>query len=56
MVDYKAQVKHLREHYIRFPLDLRPDMLAAFKIKCEENGTTPTTEIKKFIAKYIRTV
>lgn len=49
---YAAQQKHLRTKYVRFPLDLKPDVLEAFKLKCKENGTTPTTEIKKFISNY----
>ncbi len=49
---YAAQQKHLRTKYVRFPLDLKPDVLEAFKTKCKENGTTPTTEIKKFISNY----
>lgn len=49
---YKAQAKSLRKNYVRFPLDLKPEVLATFKAKCAERGTTPTTEIKKFIAKY----
>ena len=49
---YSAQVKHLRTHYTRFTLDLCPDVLEAFKVACKNNGTTPTTEIKKFIASY----
>ena len=28
------------------------EMAEAFKEKCADNGTTPTTEIKKFIAAY----
>ena len=50
---YAAQQKHLRTKYVRFPLDLKPDVLEAFKLKCKENGTTPTTEIKKFISNYL---
>ncbi len=50
--DYSAQEKHIRKHYARFPLDLRPEVLEEFKKACKENGTTPTTEIKKFIASY----
>lgn len=49
---YKAQQKYNRAHYVRFPLDLKPDVLEAFKKACVKNGTTPTTEIKKFIARY----
>lgn len=34
------------ENYVRFPLDLRPEVLEAFRAACEKNGTKPTTEIK----------
>lgn len=50
---YKAQQKHLREKYVRFSLDLKPDILKAFRNACELQGTKPTTEIKKFINQYI---
>lgn len=50
---YVSQQKHLRSKYIRFPLDLKPDVLDAFKAKCESLGTTPTTELKKFINQFI---
>lgn len=50
---YAPQIKNLRTKYVRFPLDLKPDVLEAFKAKCSENGTTPTTEIKAFIKRYI---
>lgn len=50
---YKAQIKHLQTHYVRFPLNLRPKELEEFKSKCKANNTTPTTEIKKFIKSYI---
>nr|DAJ00677.1 MAG TPA: hypothetical protein [Caudoviricetes sp.]DAO88594.1 MAG TPA: alpha,alpha-trehalase [Caudoviricetes sp.] len=43
----------MRKNYVRFPLDLRPEVLEAFRAACEKNGTKPTTEIKKFIAEYI---
>lgn len=52
---YSAQQKHLRANYVRFPLDLKPDILEQFKAKCHEHGTTPTAEIKKFIAEYCKT-
>lgn len=52
---YKTQIKNLRKNYVRFPLDLKPDALEAFRAACAANGTTPTTEIKKFIADYTRT-
>jgi len=50
---YKAQQKHLREKYVRFSLDLKPNVLEAFRNACEHCGTKPTTEIKKFINQYI---
>lgn len=50
---YTRQAAYNRKNYVRFPLDLRPEILAAFKAKCEENDTKPTTEIKKFISAYI---
>ena len=50
---YATQAKSIRKNYVRFPLDLKPDILQQFKDKCKENGTTPTTEIKKFINHYI---
>lgn len=53
--DYSAQKKHIRTHYVRFPLDLRPEMLEEFKKICSDNNTTPTTEIKKFITAYCET-
>ena len=51
---YQSQMKNLRKNYVRFPLDLKPDVLTAFKAACSANGTTPTSEIKKFIAAYIQ--
>lgn len=50
---YKSQIKNLRKNYVRFPLDLKPEVLEAFRAACAANGTTPTTEIKKFIAQYL---
>jgi len=49
---YAAQQRYNRKTYVRFPLDLKPDVLDAFKAKCAANGTTPTTEIKRFIKEY----
>ncbi|MDO5548322.1 MAG: hypothetical protein Q4F79_07520 [Eubacteriales bacterium] len=51
---YQSQIKNLRKNYVRFPLDLKPDVLEAFKAACEKNQTRPTTEIKKFIQQYIQ--
>ena len=50
---YDAQQKYNRKTYVRFPLDLKPEVLEAFKTACAKNGTSATTEIKKFIARYI---
>lgn len=55
MKNYSAQLKHLRTKYVRFSLDFRPDELEEFKRICKANGTTPTTEIKKFIRAYCET-
>lgn len=49
---YSKQANHIRKNYVRFPLDLKPEVLEAFKSACEKNGTKPTTEIKRFIAQY----
>ena len=32
---YDAQQKYMRKTYVRFPLDLRPEVLAAFREACE---------------------
>ena len=50
---YARQAAYNRRTYVRFPLDLKPEMLAAFRAACEKNGTAPTTEIKRFISEYI---
>ena len=49
---YKAQKEHLRWNYVRFSIDYRPEELEQFKAACKANRTTPTAEIKKFIASY----
>ena len=49
---YSSQIKNLRSIYVRFPLDLKPDVLNRFKEVCQQRGTTPTTEIKRFIREY----
>ena len=45
--------KYIRKNYVRFPLDLKPEVLEKLREVCEKNGTTPTTEIKRFINEYI---
>lgn len=49
---YAQQIKSLRKNYVRFPLDLKPDVLERFRRICAEHGTTATTEIKRFISEY----
>lgn len=49
---YAQQIKSLRKNYVRFPLDLQPDVLERFRGICAANVTTPTTEIKRFISEY----
>jgi len=51
--NYKAQKKHIKANYVRFPLNLKPDVLEQFRTACIANGSTPTTEIKKAINAYI---
>lgn len=46
---YARQAAYNRRTYVRFPLDLKPEVLEAFKAKCAEKQTTPTTEIKRMI-------
>ena len=48
-----AHQKYLRKTYVRFPLDLKPEVLDKLREVCKKNGTTPTTEIKRFINEYI---
>lgn len=50
---YASQAAYNRRTYVRFPLDLRPEILEAFRKACRKNETSPTTEIKRFIQKYI---
>ncbi|HCE77889.1 MAG TPA: hypothetical protein DEP61_03160 [Lachnospiraceae bacterium] len=50
---YKAQMKYNRKNLVAFHIDFKPEVLEAFREKCKENGTTATTEIKKFVNEYI---
>lgn len=49
---YARQAAYNRRTYVRFPLDLKPEVLEEFKRICKQNNTTPTTEIKRFISDY----
>lgn len=48
-----VQQRHIRKTYVRFGIDLKPDVLEKFREVCAKNGTTATTEIKRFINEYI---
>lgn len=50
---YSSQMKHRKAHYKSLTLDLRPEIFEAFRAACTANGTTMTTEIKRFIAEYL---
>ena len=50
---YAAQMKHINSKYASFKMNLAPEVLADFKAKCAANGTTATTELKKFITQYL---
>ncbi len=50
---YARQAAYNRRTYVRLSLDLKPEVLDAYKAACKANGDVPTTEIKKFIADYI---
>ena len=52
---YKAQIKYLRSNYKGITIDFKIDELDRFKKLCKENNTTPTTEIKQFVKRYIET-
>lgn len=49
---YASQIKNLRRNYVRFSLDFKPDELEEYKQACARNGTTATTEIKRFVREY----
>lgn len=50
---YEAQIRHIESHYVRIPLNVKPEVAAAFKAACKANGTTPSTELKRFIDEYV---
>lgn len=50
---YARQAAYNRRTYVRFPLDLKPEVLEDFKEACKKRGKVPTTEIKNFIQRYI---
>lgn len=50
---YTPQKKYRKNNYKQFPIDFKPEVLEEFKAICSELGTSPTTEIKKFVEKFI---
>lgn len=52
---YSSQIKNLRKNYVRFSLDFKPEELELFRTLCKEQGTTPTTEIKRFVREFCET-
>lgn len=50
---YSAQMKHIKENYKRFHINLKFETFNSFNNLCKKNGSTPTTELRKFIEKYI---
>lgn len=51
---YAAQQRYNRKNYVRFPLDLKPDVLEEFRRVCAENGTNPTAENQKIHCRILR--
>lgn len=51
---YKAQMKHIKNNYKKFHIDFKNETFDKLQEICKKNGTTPTTEIKKFVDLYIK--
>lgn len=49
---YARQKKYAKEKLKRIPLDEKPGIYNQFRQVCEDNGTLPTTEMRKFIRKF----
>jgi hypothetical protein len=47
--------EYIKSNYKRFTINIRPELFENFRQKCSDNGTTPTTAIKQFIAEYTAT-
>ena len=45
-------MKYNKKNFVPFHIDFKPEVLNEFREKCKENGTTATTEIKKFVNDY----
>lgn len=50
---YARQIKHRKAHYKPLVIDLRPEILEAFRGACQKNNSSMAAEVKRFIAAYI---
>ena len=46
---YKRQAEYNRRTYVRFPLDLKPDILAAFRAACAANSNHRDQEVHRLV-------
>lgn len=47
-----ARRRYIETKRLRFTLNCFPDEFELFRAACERNHTTPTTEIRRFMAEY----
>lgn len=52
---YARQIKHRKAHYKSLTIDLRPEILEAFRDACHKNNSSMSSEVKGFIAEYLGT-
>jgi len=50
----EARIRYIAEKRKRFTLNLAPEEFDSFRSACERNCTTPTTEIRRFMAEYAK--
>lgn len=50
----EARIRYIAEKRKHFNLNLAPDEFESFRSACERNGTTPTTEIRRFMADFTK--
>lgn len=50
---YASQIKHRKAHYKPLVVDLRPEVLEAFREACHKNNSSMSGEVKRFIAEYL---
>lgn len=49
---YDSQIKYIKDNLIKFGFNIDKEIIFEFRYKCKRSGSTPTTEIKKFINDY----